>query len=77
MFFRYLGRLWTDFDDFFTFSHFNEHPGHFATLSEHGKGPDIGKPDRGHFWPKNALFSTVFWPFLRPFFGLAEKSRRG
>ena len=60
MFFRYLGRLWADFDDFFTFSHFNEHPGHFATLSEHGKGPDIGGPDTRHFPKKKRLFSIIF-----------------
>ena len=31
----YLSRLWADFDNFFTFSQFNEHPRQLAALSEH------------------------------------------
>ena len=59
--------MWADLDDFFTFSHFNEHPEHFATLSEHGKDPDIGKPDTPYFGPQKRQFSMIFEHFFEQF----------
>ena len=38
VFFRYLGRLWADFDDFFTFSDLNHPSEQPETLPEHSKG---------------------------------------
>ena len=69
--------MWADLDDFFTFSHFNEHPAHFAARSDHGRGSDIRYFDKNHFFQKNTLFSTVFWPSLGTFLANFKKVEGG
>merc|ERR1711994_589962 len=43
VFFRYLGHLWADFDDFFTFSHLNHPSEQLETLPGHFRGPQVKK----------------------------------
>ena len=41
VFFPYLGRFWADFDDSFTFSHFNHPSEQLKALCEHWGDPEV------------------------------------